>query len=369
MQKSLALILSFTTLLQVALYLPAFLLAENTLKIGVPLPLTGGLAACGEDLQNSFIAAKDFLNAKNVEFVFEDDQCDGQQSVNIANKLVALDKVSVVSGIYCNNALLPAASTYQRSKIPVITTGATTGDVTGIADQIFRIYPADHYAVEPLLKHFTAHYSRLCMLTALDSYTELIQRTVKKKFASLNPPYIIFSQETSPDNQDFRASFLRLNRNKCDAYYLNALSDDSFIVMLKQLRAYDSKTAIYAMYYPSSKIVTDALGANLEGVIYADLPTRSNIATKLGLEFIESYHKRFGEFKYAQPLGLFAFEALRLILKANELKIPIDKYLRNRKIVDGAMKEYSFDSDGAVQGIEFKLFQFKGGQTVELNSF
>jgi ABC-type branched-subunit amino acid transport system substrate-binding protein len=340
---------------------------SEKLRVGIPLPLSGGLAASGEDLRDSFIVAKELLKADNVELLFEDDGCDGKRSVSVAHKLLEIDKVDAVSGIYCNHALLPAGPVYNRKGISVVSTGATTGDVKGIGKRIFRLFPADHFALDPLVQVITKNHKRLCMLTALDAYTELMQRTVKRKYANLVVPFTLIAEDIEPGVNDYRSAMLKMLSKGCDAFYLNSPGDDVFIVMVRQLRQIHQTMPIYAVYNPGSSTVISALGDKLNGIVFADLPSRSDLATKLGMEFLEAYEKRFGQFRTAQPLGLLAFEAVRLITAAWNAKRPVDEYVRNIKISDGAIKEYSFDEDGAIEGISFKVMRHQDGQAKEVD--
>ena len=99
----------------------------------------------------------------------------------------------------------------------------------------------------------------------------------------------------------------------------------------------------------------DALGEGLRGVAYADLQSHEALATPLGNEFIKRYKARYGSFLTAQPVSLLAFEALRAIDQAHKEKVPLDSFLRRGPIRGGAINDYSFDSDGAVQGIHFRV--------------
>lgn len=331
----------------------------DRVRIGVPLPLSGELAAYGEDSRNSFVVAKDILGADRFDLIFEDDRCDGSQSVTVAQKLLNIDRVDAIAGMYCNNALLPAAPIYRQKGVPVITTCATTGDVKGIGPKIFRLFPADHLGVRPLVNFITQKHYRLCLLTVTEAFTELIERTVKQEYSALRAPFALYTESLVPSTKDFRSTLLRLSKNSCDAYFLNPPGDDSFITLVRQVHELKLSAPIFAFYHPGSSTVQKALGDELDGIVYADIPSYSEVATNLGREFIAAYKKRFGDFKVGQPAGLLSFEALRLIVEAYKANQPVDQYIRGRKISDGAIKEYSFDEDGAVQGVDFKIRHYE----------
>lgn len=68
---------------------------KQTIKIGLSLPLTGGVAFLGQPAKKSAeLALKDAGDTKyNYELVIEDDQFDAKKSASAASKLINIDKV------------------------------------------------------------------------------------------------------------------------------------------------------------------------------------------------------------------------------------------------------------------------------------
>jgi ABC-type branched-subunit amino acid transport system substrate-binding protein len=345
-------------------YLFAFLLTCATLyaathatceplRIGIPLPLTGANAAPAQDIRRGFELSKELLGLSDVTLIFEDDACDGAKSITANKKLLDISKVDVISGIYCNSALLPAAPLLNRANIPVLTVGATTGDQVGIGKKIFRLFPADQEALTPLMPEMAKQGARLCVMTETDAYSALIERTLERQWPSHGNNSTITKASVNAGDRDFRTPLLRLHKRGCDSILLNASGDDGFIASYRQLRTIDATIPVFALYFPGSTTVQKAFPEGLRRVTYADLASRSTLATARGIEFIKRYEERYGEFLVGQPIALLAFEALRLIAESHKQRIPLDQFLRTRSISDGAIREYSFDRDGAVQGIEF----------------
>ncbi len=72
---------------------------EGTIKIGVLLPLTGDLSVTGEKMYNGVRLAAAQL-PKNIQVVYEDDHSDVTTGVTAANKLLSVDKVDMLVGLY-----------------------------------------------------------------------------------------------------------------------------------------------------------------------------------------------------------------------------------------------------------------------------
>ncbi|MEN9847088.1 MAG: hypothetical protein RIS36_2235 [Pseudomonadota bacterium] len=342
------------------------------LKIGIPLPFTGANAAPAQDIRRGFELGREILGLTDAALIFEDDGCDGAKSITATKKLIDITKVDVISGIYCNNALLPVASILNRADIPVLTVGATTGDQVGIGKKIFRIFPADQDALEPIIPEMVKHGPRLCVMTETEAYTTLIERAVDLKWQRAGmlkgrgsretSNFTIAKESINSGERDFRSALFRLKKRGCDSILLNVAGDDGFIASYRQLRTIDQEMPVFGLYFPGSSNVQKAFTDGLLRVTYADLATSNSLATTLGKEFIKRYRERYGEFMVSQPIALLAFEALRLIAEANKQRMPLDQFLRMGPINDGAIIKYHFDSDGAVQGIAFDLF------TLNLNS-
>jgi branched-chain amino acid transport system substrate-binding protein len=119
--------------------------AVNEVVIGVAGPMSGDLAAFGEQLRRGAEQAVEDLNAeggvlgKRVRLVVGDDQCDPRRAVRVANDLVE-QGVVFVDGHFCSGSTIPASAIYsEAATVLQITPSSTNPMVTerGIAT-LFR---------------------------------------------------------------------------------------------------------------------------------------------------------------------------------------------------------------------------------------
>jgi len=121
--------------------------AQETYRIGAYLPLTGWAANYGEDAKRGIELAVEEVNGaggirgKKVEVLFEDSGGNPKQAVSAVQKLINIDKVSVVVGGLFSGEALATGPIFQGSKTPSIATQASHQDVTKPGDYIFRIAP------------------------------------------------------------------------------------------------------------------------------------------------------------------------------------------------------------------------------------
>lgn len=123
-------------------------LAEDTLRVGIILPLTGAKANFGEieklsfDLALKEINAAGGINGKKLEFLFEDDTGRPEVARSAAEKLINKDKVLMLGGGYGSSETFAIAGVAQQNRIPFL---VNTGSDDKITEQgweyIFRLNP------------------------------------------------------------------------------------------------------------------------------------------------------------------------------------------------------------------------------------
>lgn len=119
---------------------------QNTVKIGVILPLTGSQAAFGEAIRNGYLIALDEINAKGgvlgkkVELDIYDDQSKPEQAVLGVSKLVDQDHLSIILGSFSSEstkAIVPAITQHQ---VPLLIPAANADNVMDSKSPwVFRI--------------------------------------------------------------------------------------------------------------------------------------------------------------------------------------------------------------------------------------
>lgn len=109
--------------------------ADDPIKVGFVLTLSGGGSVLGKELQQGANLALDHLGGKfagrDVEFIFEDSQRKPDIGKQAAEKLVRSDKVDFVVGATFANVLLAMANSVTRRKKLLITPNAAPAPLAG----------------------------------------------------------------------------------------------------------------------------------------------------------------------------------------------------------------------------------------------
>lgn len=121
---------------------------EETLRVGIILPLTGAKANFGEIEKLSFdMALKEIndaggINGKKLEFLFEDDTGRPEVARSAAEKLINKDKVLMLGGGYGSSETFAIAGVAQQNRIPFLVNTGSDDKITEQGwDYVFRLNP------------------------------------------------------------------------------------------------------------------------------------------------------------------------------------------------------------------------------------
>lgn len=109
-------------------------------KIGVILPLTGSVAVSGEKLLQGIELAKKELDSSKFEFIIEDDHTKTTDAISAAKKLLDIDKVDVLVGLYVPDSVV-AVSPIAKEKGVTIFSASYCSDQFKNLDNVFCGYP------------------------------------------------------------------------------------------------------------------------------------------------------------------------------------------------------------------------------------
>src|SRR5215213_8728504 len=116
--------------------------AQDAVKIGLILPMTGGQASTGKQIDN---AVKLYMQqngstvaGKKIEVILKDDAAVPDTTKRLAQELIVNDKVSFIAGFGVTPAALAAAPLATQAKVPQIVMAAGTSIITERSPYIAR---------------------------------------------------------------------------------------------------------------------------------------------------------------------------------------------------------------------------------------
>ena len=116
--------------------------AQEAVKIGLILPMTGGQASTGKQIDNAvklYMQQKgDSVSGKKIEIILKDDAAVPDNTKRLAQELIVNDKVSFIAGFGVTPAAFAAAPLATQAKIPEVVMAAGTSVITERSPYIVR---------------------------------------------------------------------------------------------------------------------------------------------------------------------------------------------------------------------------------------
>ncbi len=350
----------FLILAGLGLFFSTLAHAGPRIKIGVSLPLSGGAAGEGKDLQQILKFANENLANDAYDFVFEDDKCSNKDAVTIAQKFVSIDKVRYVLGYACSGAFLAAAPIFEKAG--VVAFGLATGapEISAAGEHIFRTIPSLEVAGQGLAGHAAKRFKRIAIFSEETAYCQ----GLADAFERHNTTGTLKVERISylPDTADFRSFFLKLSSQGNEAIFLNPQDEQGMIRLYRQFLESGWKVPVYAAYYPGFTEFKKIFGEKADGIVFADLPFIDSTLNQKSAPLYEKYiqeHGRPQSSEFYFVTGLAAFDALHAAISSKE---DISHFLYSHHF-SGMFGEYRFDANGDVVGdkLSFVLKTLRGG--------
>jgi branched-chain amino acid transport system substrate-binding protein len=129
-------------------------LAQEALKIGLILPMTGPFASTGRQIDAAvklFLAQQGVVHGgRKLEVVLKDDTGNADQTRRLAQELVVNDKVAVLAGFGLTPLAMATAQIATQAKVPQIVMAAATATITEASPYIVRTSFTLPQASEPM---------------------------------------------------------------------------------------------------------------------------------------------------------------------------------------------------------------------------
>ena len=212
--------------------------ASAEITIATAGPMTGDLAAFGEQMRTGAEQAVEDLNAAGgvmgEQLVLEigDDACDPRQAVSVANQLVG-QGVVFVAGHYCSGSSIPASQVYAEEQIiqisPASTNPAFTEERPGPG--IFRVCGRDDQQGQVAGEYLATNFADANVAIIHDStaYGLGLAEQTKKFMNEAGKEETLFEAYT-PGEQDYTALVTRLQSEDIDVVYVGGYHTEAGLI-------------------------------------------------------------------------------------------------------------------------------------------
>ena len=309
----------FVTLIFIVSLFSVSAYAQEVLKLGIPLPLTGTNAKFGEIEKKSYeiamqeINAKGGIKGKKIVLEFEDSQGKPEVARSIIERLIDVKKQPVVFGEYSSSCSKAVAAVAEERKVPyMVVTGATDDITQQKYKYVFRLNPTNAYYAKGLMSFLDTVVKPKTIAILYESSdfgtsgAEDMVHQAKK--AGMQ---VLVKEQYEKGAVDFRPILSKVKAAKPDVIYMVSYVMDAALLMrqIKELRIDAKLYAGGAAGFAIPEFIQNAKEAS-ELVMTATLWS-PQIAYPGAKEFAEKYKNLYKD--YPSYHGAEAYSALYVI--------------------------------------------------------
>ena len=337
--------------LAIALAFAGTALAQQPLKIGFGMSLTGALAGNGKAALIAMEIWKDDVNAKGgilgrkVEFVYYDDQTSPATVPGLYTKLLDVDKVDLVVSGYGTAVIAPAMPLVMQRNLMFMTLFGLNVNSKFNYDRYFQIMPAGpEPAVGWTRGFFEAAMAmnpkpRTIALVGADAeYPHLALEGARVHVKRLGLK-VVYDKSYPPNTTDYSPIVRAIQATNPDLVYLASYPPDS-AGMVRAVNEVGLKTRMFGggLVGPQFAALKTALGPLLNGVVNYELyvPELSGKFPFLD-EFLKKYQARAAK-EGVDPLGYYLPPYSYALMQVLGQAVEATKGLDQQKIADHIRK-------------------------------
>ncbi len=291
---------------------------EETLKIGILVPLSGEVKTFGESTRNGAMLAFEaaIADGLDIEIVVADSKCDAQEGANAANKLIFEDGVSMILGPVCSGAAIPVSEIAQANDVLMLTATATNPSVTinedgSNKDMIFRacfLDPFQGTVVAKLAIDDLGAQTCAILYDMGDDYVKGLAEYIQSSFTDLGGEVLVYEAYTSTDT-DFSAILGKVAAADPDVIFIPDYYDKVNLIAAQLVEKGIEKPLIGCDGWDSAELNTELISEGYFSNHYSPADERAIVQ-----DFIANYEAAYG----TQPdaLATLGYDAANMLIQA-----------------------------------------------------
>jgi len=316
-------VLWFLTLLGSA----ASALAAAPIKIGALFAVTGPASFLGEPERNTLellvreANAKGGIRGSKIELVSYDTGGDVTKAVQLANKLIKNDHVSVIIGPSTTGETMAVIPVAEKEQIPLVSCAAGIKITEPVKKWVFKTPANDHVAAEKILIQADRLKQRSIALITVSDAFGASGREQLKAMAAKRGFKIVADEVYSPKDPEMIAQLTKIKSAKPDAIICWGTNPGPALIT-RNMQQLGIKTQLYQSHGVASKKFIELAGPEAaQGIMLPagkltvhHLLKKSDPQAKVLKEYTESYKKAFGV--DPSTFGGYAWDGFQLVVTA-----------------------------------------------------
>lgn len=330
----------------------------NTVKIGVIVPLTGGLAFRGDDVVKLLTILKSHLDTSSLshkyEFIIEDGKCGaGSTTTSAAMKLINFDRVKfLITG--CSGETLQAGPIAEKNKVLDIAVLSTHQDIKKLGDYIFRTFVDMERSIQGFADYMDSQCEgKIAILTEENAFTFGVRDLLVKRLGTK----VILSEDFTADSSDFSTLLAKVSTRGAKGIYLNVMSEGTLANLVNQAKRRNLNQRLFSYNMPEASSFRAATGQNSNNLYFIGTPD----TTKSSAEFqgiLAEYLKQHPEGPSYEFILRTTFDAVKSIVDGVEAvgadPTKVKDFLYHYSSF-GALGRVEYDSNGDIKNLHYVL--------------
>ncbi len=271
--------------------------AQETIKIGVYLPMTGSVASYGQMEWNGIQVAhemKPTVLGKKIELVLVDTKSDKIEAANAATRLVDKEKVVAVIGEAISGNTMAGNPIFEAAKIPSVSPTATNPLVNQGKNYAFRAC-----FIDPFQGQVAARFARnelkatkaALVIDIAQDYCVGLANFFVKEFVKLGGQVVATTYIQTGD-QDFSAQLSAIKAANPDIIYApNYYTEDALLA--KQARDLGINVPILTGDGAQAEELIKIGGKAVEGMYFTAHFHKEAATTELAKNFMKAFEEKF----------------------------------------------------------------------------
>lgn len=340
------------------------------IKIGFIGPLSGPAASYGEMAKNSVdLAVNEVnkaggINGRQIEMVYEDGKCDGQDAASAAQKLVNIDNVKYIIGGICSGEVFSEIPITSPAKVFVISPMAGAAKLSGISKYFFRNNPSDAMTGAVLADYLSKSYKSVAVMSEQTDYAQGIKDVfiTEAKKDGMN---VVDTEDFVTGTTDFRSQLSKIKAQNPDVLVLNAQTTETLLNMAQQIKQIGLKAQVAGPLFGSDPKLYQA-GAITDGMITVDL---AGLAGDAGKAYLAKYQSVYNSVPTFQFYSGAAYDSVHLLSQAiSSVGDNTDKVVGYFQKVSysGVIGNYTFNQDGDMVGAGLVIHKISNKNLINL---
>ncbi len=249
--------------------------AQQVIKIGASVSLTGNLARFGELVRNGYEMWKDAVNAKGgiavgsrkipVEIVYYDDQSDNQTAAKLTEKLITEDKVMFLLGPYGSGPTFATTAIGEKYDIITIASLANASNIYERGFQnVYAVLPPGtwvFYSFIDMLAAQSPKPTKVAIIYPNDNFPTSVAKGAES-YAKEKGFDVVYIEQYPKGVKDLSSTILKIKSSGAEVLMGSGYLEEA-ILTVRQLK--EQRVRLKAIGFttgPELKDFTDNLGAD-----------------------------------------------------------------------------------------------------------